>query len=362
MKTRAQQTSFFALVDLERGTRVGAEVVIGAAGSSRVLSVAQDLARTTRVRVAGPLYVRVPVDAALSTAMMKTAEAIVDDGRVPSDLGIVLRASREGVEAAQRARSLGLRVILCGTATELVGLLDDHAEVGATLQTSTRSLSRAEPSERADVLRLGRIARSRDLALHADGLDLLEDVVFARQVGIRVGSGRAFGGANVDVPRLNPFHRTLLRLASARIETPLQVTLEVALDHALAARRSLATGREQTNFDAELLAPLVAARRALARAAHVALHAERMRHVADRDLTRLLDDFAAGQPTSAEHLDRSVESFLEARTLEDHARVSLSAAERTVGALTAAPPADLIKRVLAAGRRQDESARAAPAA
>lgn len=69
--------------------------------------------------------------------------------------------------------------------------------------------------ERADVLRLGQITHSRGLALHADGLDLLEDLVFAMLVGIRVGSGSAFGGASVDVPRLNPFHRTLLRLARA---------------------------------------------------------------------------------------------------------------------------------------------------
>jgi hypothetical protein len=362
MNTRARQTTFFALVDLERGTRVGAEVVIATAGSSRVLGVARELARTTRVRVAGPLYVRVPVDAGLATAMTKTAEGLDDDGGVPSDLGVVIRASREGVEAVRRARGLGLRAVLRGAAAELVEVLDDHADVDAVLQVCTRSLSRAEPSERADVLRLGRIARSRGLALHADGLDLFEDLVFARQVDIRVGSGRAFGGPNVDVPRLNPFHRTLLRLANARTETPLRVTLEAALERALDARRSLSAGREQTNFDTELLAPLVSARRALARAAHVALHAERMRRVADRDLTRLLDDLAAGQPTSAEHLDRSVESFLEARTLEDHAQVSLSAVERTVGALTAAPPVDLIKRSLASGRRGDESARAAPAA
>jgi hypothetical protein len=87
-----------------------------------------------------------------------------------------------------------------------------------------------------------------------------------------------------------------------------------------------------------------------------------MRRVADRDLTRLLDDLAEGSPTSAEHLDRSVESFLEARALEDHARVNLAAVERTVGALTAAPPAELIKRALASGRGRPEDHRSAPAA
>lgn len=143
---------------------------------------------------------------------------------------------------------------------------------------------------------------------------------------------------------------------------PLGVSLEAALDHALSARRSLQTGREQTNFDAELLAPLVAARRALARAAHVTLHAERMRLIADRDLTRLLYELAAGRPTSAEHLDRSAESFLEACALEDHARVNLTAVERTVGALTASPPADLVKRALASGRRREVRESASPAA
>jgi hypothetical protein len=362
MTTRARPTTFFAWVDLEHGTRVGAEVRIGAAGSARVLQAAREIARARRVRVAGPLYVRVPLDGELSGAMARIADGVADDGGAPSDLGVVLLASTEAIDLARRARSLGLRVVLRGTPEELVTLLENHAEVPATLRTSTRSLSRAEPGERAEMLRLGRITRSRGLALHADGLDLLEDLVFAKQVGVRVGSGGAFGGAGADVPRLNPFHRTLLRLARARTETPLATGLEAALDQALAARRSLATVREQSTFDTELLAPLVSARRALARATHVVVHAERMRRVADRDLTRLLDDLAEGSPTSAEHLDRSVESFLEARALEDHARVSLSAVERTVGALTAAPPADLIKRALASGRRRDESLQAAPAA
>jgi hypothetical protein len=362
MKTRARPTTFSAWVDLERGTRVGAEVVIGAAGSARVLQAAREIARAKRVRVAGRLYVHTPLDAELPSALAKLADGLADDGGASSDLGLVLRATDEAIHASRCARALGFRVVLRGAPSQLVALLDDHADLVATLQIATPSLSRAEPGERAEVLRLGRITRSRGLSLHAAGLDLFEDLVFARQVGVRVGSGSAFGGATVDVPRLTPFHRTLLRLARSRTETPLGVGLETALDHALSARRGLVSGREQARFDAELLAPLVSARRALARASHVALHAERMRRVADRDLTRLLDDLAEGSPTSAEHLDRSVESFLEARALEDHARVNLAAVERTVGALTAAPPAELIKRALASGRGRPEDHRSAPAA
>ncbi|NUP11957.1 MAG: hypothetical protein HOW73_38410 [Polyangiaceae bacterium] len=295
------------MVDLETAERVGVILAADGLGAKAAFELAASVASDRAIRVAAPLFVRISrrESAEALEPMRAAAQGLRARGLPPSLVGALIdaddRDADETVELVEAARRAGVGFVLAVPAARLERM----------------------PSQALDALR--EVAARGRTFVHVTGLQSIRDLVATIAMGLRCGSGPAFGGmVGGAAPPFGANQRKIIELAQAMAGVAPLGSAYLRREANELRQLTGALAAEPATEDlaalwSDLSEPLHVCAGVMERAESLRARATSMARAADEDLTKLWEAVACGRPPRLERIERAEVSLLESMTLREHA-------------------------------------------
>ncbi len=338
-----------AVVELASGEHVGQLLELTASPKQRTSDVVARLLDRRDIRVSAPLLIGLPNDEDLAVRELRRSAAAFRRRGMRLGFSVVVDVRCATRELLESARRLGIRTVLAGDGGALLSWASEETLDRLVLAPRSSGLAAAEPHERASFLAVCRAARENGHGVWARNVDTIADLVMCHRVSASWVSGKTVGGVSGEPVRRQAFGRALLGLAERAANRGLDGAAILEADERFAADLAASVAADPAVNDLaslveDIAAPLASAKQLATNAALLEARASAMMVIADRELSRLLERVAAGDPPRSERFDRCEQSYEEARALE--LRASESAIFSQHRAALARASLELRKQVL----------------